>query len=464
MAALGLEAKARHRKVMRALKEEAFDQNIVLKKKYKHLIEDNVQSGLYSMQYILDHKLYLPEPPALMDAELRAAGKIKTIGNETEVFDVRDMRAHLSRNVEKMQKLKDAAGDHLQDDDVLLYNSLKAGEKIRMVDETPLYDPASKPKFTRFDKGARPEEHHLGPFVAKIHARADELLQLQPPMRSTYRLEPEIDEELNARKEEKKQLMKKSEEITQRHLYTAEIAAITLKAEDILGRPHYMPREIRKVPPNPFSQAMASKAPKGTKERIIYDEEIEDLLNKAEEKISYRFNAKDIHKKPKTILVMGGNEENTEFNWYTERLNNKFSAEEKKLTRIQRKVRASHRNVQDSVGDFKDKTSILSLANGLAYQKDDKVHPDGMGNVAKQLEAVDARERVVQEADWSRKTLKSAFMDQPMWKEDKAKRDKAAFYEAGLIPGQPKLQEKATAADKVVDDFLKGIDKERVRV
>ena len=52
--------------------------------------------------------------------------------------------------------------------------------------------------------------------------------------------------------------------------------------------------------------------------------------------------------------------------------------------------------------------------------------------------------------------MKSAFMDQKIWAEDKEKRDKAAFYEAGVIPGKPKLQQHATAADKIVDDFLKG--------
>ena len=37
--------KAHHRKVMRALKEESTDQDVFFKKKYKHLIEDNVKSG-----------------------------------------------------------------------------------------------------------------------------------------------------------------------------------------------------------------------------------------------------------------------------------------------------------------------------------------------------------------------------------------------------------------------------------
>ena len=59
-----------------------------------------------------------------------------------------------------------------------------------------------------------------------------------------------------------------------------------------------------------------------------------------------------------------------------------------------------------------------------------------------------------------RSTLKAAFMDQKLWAEGKEKRDKAALYESGIIPGRPKLQQEATAADKVVDDFLKG----RIRV
>ena len=47
-------------------------------------------------------------------------------------------------------------------------------------------------------------------------------------------------------------------------------------------------------------------------------------------------------------------------------------------------------------------------------------------------------------------------MDQKIWAEEKEKRDKARLYEAGIIPGKPQLQEEATAADKVVDDYLKG--------
>ena len=42
---------AHHRKVMRALKEEEMDQDVLLKKKYKHLIEDNVKDGNISSSF-----------------------------------------------------------------------------------------------------------------------------------------------------------------------------------------------------------------------------------------------------------------------------------------------------------------------------------------------------------------------------------------------------------------------------
>jgi len=447
--------KAHHRKVMRALKEESMDQDVFLKKKYKHLIEDNVKNGLYSMEYILEHKLYLPEPPAIVDAELRASGQIKTIGKDTEVFDVRDTKAHIKRNVEKMEKLRKSVGNFMLDDDVLLYNSLKAGEKIRMVDETPLFDSLTKPKYTQF-AGATGDETSLGPFVAKINARADELVRLQPPMRSAYRLEPALDKELNARKEEKKQLIAKSERMTQQHLYFAEMAALSQKAEDLLIKPTYMPKTVIGVPQNPFRSDDGENGAK--KKKAVDDEELEELLLAAEAKIaSIKSNPKDFVRKPRSTLVVEGEGEDAKFQWFTERINSRFAAEGKRLTKFQRNLKSVKRTVDDGVVDYANKSTFLSLGNGLTYERDDKVHPEAYDRVTKELEASLARDRLWTDVcDTSKGTLKAAFMDQKLWAEGKEKRDKAALYESGIIPGRPKLQQEATAADKVVDDFLKG--------
>jgi len=445
---------AHHRKVMRALKEESMDQDVFLKKKYKHLIEDNVKDGLYSMEYILDHKLYLPEPPAIVDAELRAAGQIKTISKDTELFDVRDTRAHLKKNVERMDKLRTNVGNFLLDDDVLLYNSLKSGERIRLVDETPLFKPLTEAKYSQFNVGARPDESQLGPFVAKINARADELIKLQPPMRSSYRLEPEVDKELNARKEEKKQLMAQSEENTLRHIYRAEMMALTQKAEDLLIKPTYMPKTVIGVPQNPFK----SVEDPASKPKKVRDEEIEDLLTAAEVKIgSIKSNPKDFVRKPRSKLVVNGEGEDAKMMWYTERINNRFASEGKRLTKFQRNLKGVRRTIDDGVVDYSNKSTFLSLGNGLTYEKEDKIHPESFDRVTKELVASMDRDRLWTDVcDIKKRTLKSAFSDQKIWAEEKEKRDKARMYESGIIPGMPKLQDEATAADKVVDDFLKG--------
>ena len=68
-------------------------------------------------------------------------------------------------------------------------------------------------------------------------------------------MEPELDKELNARKEEKKQLMALSSENTLKHIYNAEMAALTQKAEDLLIKPTYMPKVVVGVPKNPFKSA-----------------------------------------------------------------------------------------------------------------------------------------------------------------------------------------------------------------
>lgn len=448
--------KAHHRKVMRALKEESTDQDVFFKKKYKHLIEDNVKSGLYSMEFILEHKLYLPEPPAIVDADLRGAGHIKTIGKDTEVFDMRDQRAHLERNAEKMEKLRKNVGNFMLDDDVLLFNSLKSGEKIRMVDETPLFNPITKPKYSQFQVGTKGDETTLGPFVANINKRADEIIKLQPPKRSSYRLEPELDRELNARKEEKKQLIAKSEAATQQHIHFAELQALTLKAEDLLIKPTYMPAKPHLgVPRNPFPKEDRNANRKG---KAVRDEEIEELLRASEDKMaSIRSDPKDFVRKPRTKMVAEGEGEDTKIMWYTERINNRFAGEGKRLTKFQRNLKSVQRSVDDDVMDYTNKSTFLSLGNGLTYEKEDKIHPESFDRVTKELEAKMSRDRLWTDVcDISKGTLKSAFMDQKIWAEDKEKRDKAAFYEAGVIPGKPKLQQHATAADKIVDDFLKG--------
>lgn len=448
--------KAHHKKVMRSLKEQEMDQDVFLKKKYKQLIEDNVKSGLYSMEYILEHKLYLPEPPAIVDADLRAAGQIKTIGKETEVFDVRDQRAHLDRNVEKMEKLRHNVGNYLLDDDVLLFNSLKSGEKIRMVDETPLFNPSTKPKYSQFDVGARPDESQLGPFVAKINKRADEICKLQPPMRSAYRLEPDLDRELNARKEEKRQLVAKSEQATQQHLHFAELQALTQKAEDLLIKPTYMPKKLHPgVPVNPFPKEdkLANKSGK-----TVRDEEIEELLLAAEDRMAFiKGGPKKFVMKPRTTMVTEGEGEDAKIFWYTERMNNKFASEGKRLTKFQRSLKSVQRSVHDDVLDYTNKSTFLSLGNGLTYEKEDKIHPEAFDRVTKELVASLSRDRLWTDVcDTTKGTLKSAFMDQKIWAEDKAARDKAAIYESGVLPGRPKLQAEANKADKIVDDFLKG--------
>ena len=70
-----------------------------------------------------------------------------------------------------------------------------------------------------------------------------------------FRLEPELDKELNARKEEKRQLIAKSEEATQQHLHFAELQALSQKAEDLLIKPTYMPPKPNLgVPQNPFAK------------------------------------------------------------------------------------------------------------------------------------------------------------------------------------------------------------------
>jgi len=449
---------AHHRKVMRALKEESMDQDVFLKKKYKHLIEDNVKDGLYSMEYILEHKLYLPEPPAIVDAELRAAGQIKTISKDTELFDVRDTKAHLKRNVERMDKLRKTVGNFMLDDDVLLFNSLKAGERIRLVDETPLFKPLTKGKYSQFDIGAKPDEAQLAPFVAKINARADELIKLQPPMRSSYRMEPEVDKELNARKEERKQLMALSEENTLRHIYSAEMAALSQKAEDLLLKPTYMPKTVTGVPQNPFKTDEDKAVKAASKTKKVRDEEIEDLLTAAEAKMAYiKSNPKDFVRKPRSMLVVNGEGEDAKVLWYTERMNSRFAAEGKRLTKFQRNLKSVQRTVDDGVVDYSNKSTFLSLGNGLTYEKEDKIHPESFDRVTKELVASMDRDRLWTDVcDTSKGTLKSAFMDQKIWAEEKEKRDKARMYESGIIPGKPKLQEKATKADKVVDDFLKG--------
>jgi len=448
---------AHHRKVMRALKEESEDQDVLLKKKYKYLIEDNVKAGLYSMEYILDHKLYLPEPPAIADAELRAAGKIKTIGKETEVFDVRDTKAHIQRRLDKMEKLRKSVGNFMLDDDVLLYNSLKSGEGIRMVDETPLFAPISKPKYSQFSKGGPADEQQLAPFVAKINARADELLKITPPMRSSFRLEPELDKLLDVRKREKAELLARSGEMTQQHLYMAELGALTEKAEDLLHKPTYMPKTVVGVPQNPFY--VKDEAAAERKKNAVKDEEIEELLQNAEAKIiAIKSRPKEVSmNQPGRMLVMDGKGEDTQFHWYTQKINRRFASEQKDLTRFQRSLKGIRRNVDDGVCDYDNKTTLLSLGNGLTYKKDQKIHPESFAKVTKELEAADARNRLFGDVcDISKRTLKSAYSDQKMWMEDKEKRDKAAMYEAGIIPGRPKLQEEATAADKVVTDYLKG--------
>jgi len=448
--------KAHHRKVMRALKEESMEQDVFIKKKYKQLIEDNVKAGLYPMEYILEHKLYLPEPPAIVDAELKAAGQIKTISKDTELFDVRDTKAHLKRNVEKMEKLRKNVGNFMLDDDVLLYNSLKAGERIRMVDETPLFESVTKPKYNQFEIGAKGDETRLGPFVAKINSRADELVRLQPPMRSAYRLEPEVDIELNRRKEEKKELMAKSEENTKQRLYAAEMAALTQKAEDLLIKPTYMPKTVIGVPQNPFKTEDGDNG--GKKKTEVADEELEELLQAAEVKMAaIKSNPKDFVRKPRSKLVMEGEGEDAKFQWYTERINSRFAAEGKRLTKFQRNLKSVQRTVDDGVVDYSNKATFLSLGNGLTYEREDKINPEAYDRVTRELEASMSRDRLWTDVcDTSKSTLKAAFMDQKLWAEGKEKRDKAAAYEAGIIPGRPKLQQEATAADKVVDDFLKG--------
>jgi len=68
---------ARHRKMMRQIADERDDLKRAAKSQFRGIIEQNVNAGLYSMDYIMDNQLYLPEPPALQKADVREMELLK---------------------------------------------------------------------------------------------------------------------------------------------------------------------------------------------------------------------------------------------------------------------------------------------------------------------------------------------------------------------------------------------------
>jgi len=502
---------ARHRKMMRQINDEKDDIKRAAKTQFRGIIENNVNEGLYSMDYIMDNQLYLPEPPALQQADLREAELLKERKQLRQQTHAEDLERTMRREQLKadLEDLISCHDDPQSDDE----------DFLRQVD----YNPRSMSRTQDFVN----DVHRMIPqYPIPEDEEADEPMLPRPaPLReqpippgstrqvtSVYRRSDYADKEkeafndrINNRANEilgwtggltrsggggggggggearanGSSLNAKAAAEGQRQ-FAKEMEKLLTRAETLMATEEYVPPKMKFIPPNPikvdnlndggssygseyggrgrggeggggggWSTRSFSPPESMPPRRKVVDEEIDNLFDRTAAKINYKFDPENtkVPKERRTVVLSGNTSADMDFNWYKEKPISKFTEEEEGLTPIQRQIRATRMAVDNAVDYYKDKTSTISFADGISCDHEEKTHPEAFGLAA---------EKAMREVETEFKLSVKPRPDPPetasSWRR---KRNEDAV---GGIPKEVEevLPTPKTEADNLVDEFLDG--------
>jgi len=494
---------AHHRKVMRQIEDEREDIRRAAKTQYRGIIEKNVNDGLYSMDYIMDNQLYLPEPPALKKADLREMELLKERKEFRQQTHAEDLERTMRREQLKadLEDLINCHDDPQSDDE----------DFLRQVD----YNPRTESRTRNFVENV---QQMIPRYPNPEDAEAEEPMFAKPlplheqpiPPRSTrqvtstYRRSDYVDKEkesfndrINNRANEilgwtggltrgggdvngdarggGGDGVSKLAELEGQRSFAREMEKLLTRAETLMATEEYVPPKMRNIPPNPYkmdetnsayghsaygdraqsdyaysTRDDASSPVAPPQRRRVYDEDMERLFDATAQKIQYKFDPEktQVPKEKRTLVMSGNTSADMDFTWYKEaKPVTKFSEEEEGLTPIQRQIRATRMAVDNSMAYYKDKTSTISFADGITYDLEDKAHPEGFG-----VAAQSAWKDVESEYKLSTKPRPDPPESASSWRRERMK-DGAAPKE---LKATEVLPEPKTEADDLVDEFLDG--------
>merc|ERR1719431_2192427 len=258
--------------------------------------------------------------------------------------------------------------------------------------------------------------------------------------------------------------------------FAKEMEKLLTRAETLLASEEYVPPKMRRIPPNPIkldaqndtgssygsdyggrggggggAWSTRSFTPPESlpPRRKVVDEEIDNLFDRTAAKIQYKFDPENtkVPKERRTVVLSGNTSADMNFDWYKEKNQSKYTEEEEGLTPIQRQIRATRMAVDNSINYYKDKTSTISFADGIACDMEEKTHPEAFGLAA---------EKAMREVETEFKLSVKPRPDPPetasSWRR---KRNEDAV---GGIPKEVEevLPTPKTEADNLVDEFLDG--------
>merc|ERR1712168_780331 len=415
---------------------------------YRGIIEKNVNEGLYSMDYIMDNQLYLPEPPALTradDRETELLKERKALRQQTHAEDLeRTMRREqLKADLEELISCHD---DPQSDDEEFLrqvdYNpramsrtqdfvnnihemipqypipeDAEADEPILArplpLREQPIPPPSTR-QVTSVYRRSDYQDKEKEAFNDRINNRANEILGWTGGLQKSGAA--------GAKEDARSGAEFKGAAAQGQRAFAKEMEKLLTRAETLMATDEYEPPKMRFIPPNPINldrngngstygseyggrgggvdystRSFESPSDVAPRRRVV-DEEIDNLFDRTAAKIQYKFDPENtkVPKERRTLVMSGNTSADMDFNWYKEKPLSKFSAnndnngEEEGLTPLQRQIRATRMATDKAIEYYRDKTATISFADGIACDLEEKTHPEAFGLAAQSaMRAVD---------------------------------------------------------------------------
>merc|ERR1719414_12490 len=453
----------------------------------------------------MDNQLYLPEPPALQKADMREMELLK----ERKQFRQQTHAEDLERTMRREQLKADLAelinchDDPQSDDEDFLRQvdySPRAMSRTRdfvnnvhqMIPQYPIPEdaeaeepmlprplplteqpipPPSTRQVTSMYRRSDYQDKEKEAFNDRINNRANEILGWTGGLTRS-----------NAGNESALSLggggSGKAAAEGQR-AFAKEMEKLMTRAETLMATDEYVPPKMRRIPPNPikvdayndggsnygsdygsrggggggggWSQRSYSPPESLPPRRKVVDEDLDNLFDRTAQKIQYKFDPDntEVPKERRTLVMAGNTSADMDFNWYKEKPMSKFTEEEEGLSPIQRQIRATRMAVDKSIEYYRDKTSTISFADGIACDLEEKTHPEAFGLAAqKAMKDVESEFKLSVKprpdppecaSSWRRKRMEDAEGGVPK-----------EVSSAEVLP-TPK-----TEADNLVDEFLDG--------
>merc|ERR1719383_696192 len=418
----------------------------------------------------MDNQLYLPEPPALQKADMREMELLKERKQFRQQTHAEDLVDYSPR---AMSRTRDFVNNvHQMIPQYPIPEDAEAEEPMLPrplpLTEQPIPPPSTR-QVTSMYRRSDYQDKEKEAFNDRINNRANEILGWTGGLTRS-----------NAGNDETRSVggggSGKAAAEGQR-AFAKEMEKLMTRAETLMATDEYVPPKMRRIPPNPikvdayndggsnygsdygsrggggggWSQRSYSPPESLPSRRKVVDEDLDNLFDRTAQKIQYKFDPDntEVPKERRTLVMAGNTSADMDFNWYKEKPMSKFTEEEEGLSPIQRQIRATRMAVDKSIEYYRDKTSTISFADGIACDLEEKTHPEAFS-----LAAQKAMKDVESEFKLSAKPRPDPPECASSWR-----RKRMEDAEGGVpkeVSSAEVLPTPKTEADNLVDEFLDG--------